>query len=140
MRIPTQPCHQYWLYLQRIDIHLTRQPLASRSAPRRLPAKRCPTLYCATSSDALTPQHLHSLNIVYRDIKAENVLLTGGFFYTAGWPVLTDFGLATFYTAEDGLYSFCGTPNFLAPEIASQVGRSCSTGSSCAKATNCQKK
>ena len=40
-------------------------------------------------------QFLHGLNIAYRDLKPENVLLTA-----EGWPVLTDFGLVAFL--DDG--------------------------------------
>lgn len=55
--------------------------------------------------------HLHSLQIAYRDLKPENVLLTA-----AGWPVLTDFGLVAFL--DDGpATSMVGTPEFMPPEI-----------------------
>lgn len=58
------------------------------------------------------------------DLKSENVLLSGGFTHAAaGWPVLADFGLAN-WVKNDGarLQTFCGTPNFIAPEVAAQSG------------------
>eukprot|EP00004_Rigifila_ramosa_P009010 TRINITY_DN2046_c0_g1_i3.p1 TRINITY_DN2046_c0_g1~~TRINITY_DN2046_c0_g1_i3.p1 ORF type:complete len:488 (-),score=136.49 TRINITY_DN2046_c0_g1_i3:57-1322(-) len=61
----------------------------------------------------LALEHLHKNNIVYRDLKPENILLG-----TDGHVALTDFGLAKdnlpvgYYT-----YTFCGTPEYLAPEV-----------------------
>jgi len=53
-----------------------------------------------------------------------SVLLSGGFTHAAaGWPVLADFGLAN-WVKNDGssLQTFCGTPAFIAPEVAAQNG------------------
>uniref|UniRef100_A0A8C6PWW4 Serum/glucocorticoid regulated kinase 2a n=1 Tax=Nothobranchius furzeri TaxID=105023 RepID=A0A8C6PWW4_NOTFU len=57
--------------------------------------------------------YLHSLNIVYRDLKPENILLD-----SQGHVVLTDFGLCKEGVEPEGTTStFCGTPEYLAPEI-----------------------
>lgn len=52
---------------------------------------------------------LHSVNIAYRDIKPENLLLDA-----QGQLKLTDFGFAR--RMEDLSVSSCGTPEYLAPE------------------------
>ncbi|KAG1927338.1 serine/threonine-protein kinase Sgk2-like isoform X1 [Pimephales promelas] len=57
--------------------------------------------------------YLHSLNIVYRDLKPENILLD-----YQGHVVLTDFGLCKEGIEPEGTTTtFCGTPEYLAPEV-----------------------
>ncbi|ETO08775.1 RAC-beta serine/threonine-protein kinase-A [Reticulomyxa filosa] len=55
---------------------------------------------------------------MHRDLKPENVLLDG-----EGHIRLTDFGLSKERINDENLtYSFCGTPEYLAPEILRKVG------------------
>ncbi|KAM6261558.1 serine/threonine-protein kinase DCLK2 isoform 1-T4 [Porphyrio hochstetteri] len=64
-------------------------------------------------------KYLHSLNIVHRDIKPENLLVCE---YSDGTKSLKlgDFGLAT--VVEGPLYTVCGTPTYVAPEIIAETG------------------
>ncbi|KAK9471715.1 kinase-like domain-containing protein [Dipodascopsis tothii] len=56
---------------------------------------------------------LHGFNVIYRDLKPENILLD----YT-GHIALCDFGLCKLNMAEeDKTNTFCGTPEYLAPEL-----------------------
>ena len=60
-------------------------------------------------------EYLHSKNVVYRDLKPENLLID-----SQGYLKLTDFGFAK--VIEGRTYTLCGTPEYLAPEILLQKG------------------
>lgn len=58
-------------------------------------------------------EHLHSQNIIYRDLKLENILMSHN-----GHIALTDFGLSKQNVdASGGATTFCGTAEYLAPGI-----------------------
>lgn len=60
-------------------------------------------------------EYLHNKNIIYRDLKPENLLID-----KLGYLMLTDFGFAKEVTSRT--YTLCGTPEYLAPEILLQKG------------------
>ncbi|XP_054454170.1 serine/threonine-protein kinase DCLK1b isoform X2 [Anoplopoma fimbria] len=74
---------------------------------------------CMLFNLASAIKYLHSLNIVHRDIKPENLLV---FEHHDGSKSLKlgDFGLAT--VVKGPLYTLCGTPTYVAPEIVAETG------------------
>ena len=64
-------------------------------------------------------QYLHSFNppIIHRDIKPENLLLNEG-----GRVLLADYGWSNFNTEGDVRKTFCGTPEYIAPEMLLKKG------------------
>lgn len=61
---------------------------------------------------------LHELNVIYRDLKPENILID-----YQGHIALCDFGLCKLnMTNEDKTNTFCGTPEYLAPELLLNQG------------------
>lgn len=88
-------------------VHLQREGTFSEERTR---------LYAAMLVLAL--DHLHSQRIIYRDLKPENILID-----KMGFIKLTDFGLCKENVTKDGKTStFCGTPEYMAPEILLQKG------------------
>jgi len=62
--------------------------------------------------------HCHSKGIAHRDIKPENLLLDSQFVLK-----LADFGFAnTFNSVQRVMYTECGTPGYMAPEVFAKKG------------------
>jgi len=64
-------------------------------------------------------QYLHSLDppIIHRDIKPENILLDSN-----GIVKLADFGWSNYFDDDNRRLTYCGTPEYLAPEMIKQSG------------------
>jgi serine/threonine protein kinase len=61
--------------------------------------------------------YLHQKGIAHRDMKLENVLVDD-----RGYLKIIDYGLAKMLRDDQEATSFCGTPEYLAPEMVAQVG------------------
>jgi len=63
-------------------------------------------------------EFLHKNNMIYRDLKPENLLMD-----SKGHLKISDFGLSKILDSPDEkAYTLCGTPQYLAPEILKNKG------------------
>jgi len=66
----------------------------------------------------LALEHIHAKDVVYRDLKPENVLIDN-----KGYIRITDFGLSKMNVkGSKDANSVCGTPEYLAPEVIMKKG------------------
>jgi len=68
------------------------------------------------ASVILAFEYMHDMNIIYRDLKPENLLLDKD-----GFLKVTDFGFAK-DISSGRTWTLCGTPDYLAPEIVAGKG------------------
>jgi cGMP-dependent protein kinase len=68
-----------------------------------------------TGCISLILEHLHERNIIFRDLKPENVVIDA-----EGYPKLIDFGTAKFVNGRT--YTIVGTPHYMAPEVITGHG------------------
>ena len=66
-------------------------------------------------------EYLHNRSIVFRDLKPENLLMDD-----KGYVKLVDFGFAKRLPSGKKTWTFCGTPEYVAPEIILNKGHDCS--------------
>lgn len=64
-------------------------------------------------------EYLHSRDKLFRDLKPENILVG-----TDGYIKLADFGFIKDLKAHERTFTFCGTPEYIAPEIITNQGYS----------------
>ena len=101
-------------------------PAPGHPATRRHSARSAPPeAACTGQHRPLLPQvclaveYLHSVDVVHRDLKAENIV-----FAAKGSPVIKfiDFGGACTWAQEEGLTGLVGTPQYVAPEVVTGFG------------------
>jgi len=57
-------------------------------------------------------EFLHNNNLIYRDLKPENILIAEN-----GFIKMADFGFVKKLYKWDRTFTFCGTPEYMSPEV-----------------------
>ena len=81
---------------------------------RRICEKACKRIFYQLC-DAMS--YLHSNHMAHRDIKLENILINGN-----NDIKIIDFGFGMISPENETQHFFCGTPNYMPPDIAVKVG------------------
>ncbi|CAG0923389.1 unnamed protein product [Notodromas monacha] len=62
-------------------------------------------------------EYLHSSSVVYRDLKPENLMVT-----ETGYIRISDMGFARLLKGYQRAWTFCGTAEYMPPEIIDNIG------------------
>lgn len=79
--------------------------------------KQQTVFYC--SEVLLALQHVHARNVVYRDLKPDNIMLD-----KQGHIKLIDFGFSKVLDKDARTFTNCGTIGYSAPEVITGLGHS----------------
>ena len=79
--------------------------------------QRTAAQYMREVLEAVRYIHSFSPKIIHRDIKPENILLDENY-----RVLLSDFGWSNFLDENETRKTFCGTPEYLSPEMAKKIG------------------
>lgn len=110
----------YWAFQTPNNIYMIFEFCPHGDLSKQVKENGLPEAVCKfyISEIILAIEYLHSLNIVYRDLKPNNVLIDENCHLK-----LADFGLARENTDKSNpATTFCGSPGYLAPEILSNEG------------------
>lgn len=111
----------YWAFQTPKQLYMVLEMCPNGDLDTLLKQVRCFTSEQAKNYIAqviLAVEYLHSLDIIYRDLKPMNILID-----EEGYIKLTDFGLAKEnVTQKNPAMSFCGSPAYLAPELINSTG------------------
>jgi serine/threonine protein kinase len=69
-------------------------------------------------------KYLHKNKIIHRDIKPENILLDkkGNIKLAGNYSLMIDFGWSNFSGGDKPRKTYCGTVDYLAPEMIDKSG------------------
>ncbi|XP_022193614.2 serine/threonine-protein kinase PLK1 [Nilaparvata lugens] len=103
-------------------IYLLLELCANRSMSELIKRRKCITAFESKyymKQIVCGIKFLHQKNIIHRDLKLGNLLIS-----STMTVKIADFGLAAVCLGKTRRFSMCGTPNYIAPEVLSQKGHS----------------
>jgi len=122
IKILRQLNHPYIVTLKEVvttsaDTYIVMELLSGGELFNRIVDKGCfpePEAAALFAQILLSMEYLHSLSIVHRDVKPENILYVKD---GSNDIKLIDFGYAGMWAADKPLTGLCGTPDYVAPEV-----------------------